>query len=372
MAKRLNNGEAGEGSGLGAADLRTVQIRALLNCFAAEERQIISQKMIWTEADLSKDTVLRFRRTVEAKNKKIEGRKAETLISAVGSLIDDGKIALDERLLPYAGMLKELLPDNERLALLDDIDFDGLIEAEHDVVADPLIRRMRLPVEMGTNRRAQLVRWLQGFWLLLRPGSELNDLTDPKALTAPGRFSISLLNIIPEEIDKHRRYNFFKLSQGGKPELGIEPFSFFGVVDPGGDRANFSGGRVANESLFSMVAFYNTDHLRRTDHMTEFGGVMMGINAATNTVVSPFHCLYLPDTANLSRDSFKQKNAALKTILGTYDRDAIWNQIAEHWVIQRKDEKESKTAFEERRKAAKETLEAQLDSFIRRFSFTRL
>lgn len=350
---------------------------SLLDAFA-KERTIVTQEAIYTRAGIAKDTLARFRKELDERTSETSLQKTASKIwQALDGLISDGVVEINEDLRPYLSLLKALFPDNAVLRKVDAYDLSVLSTNDGAVVKDELIRRMRLPIELNDPSRDVLLTRLQGFWFLLRPGSDPQKLSAENVDEPSRRISLALLNIVPSAVDKHRDYAFFKLNQG----RGSNAFNFNGVVDPKGDTAHFVGGRPSNNALFAMVAFYNTDELDEPeDHLAEFSGVMLGLNSQTDNVASPFVCVYLPGSAALRGQAFDDKNKDLKKILGTMDRDKVWAKVEPflHPNAQPGEEKSGPSGNDQTDKPSEvvevlteEELDERLDTFTRRYSFTR-
>ncbi|MEL6857178.1 MAG: hypothetical protein AAFO74_02250 [Pseudomonadota bacterium] len=306
------------------SEIQITWLRLLLDAFAVE-KSIVTQETIFNRAKLSKDTLSRFRNVVDRKSKVALQKTALRIYRAIESLITEGKIAINAEIVPYISILQALYPDNEVLKTIDKVDLSMFQNRENLVGIDESVRKARLPVEFNSHKSSQLMSALSGAWLLLKPSnagvSQDNGQTidDPKQ-----QISVGLLNVIPQEVDRHSRYGFFKLYQGSRSfRMTIE-----GVVDPNGDEAHFVGGRASNQSLFAMKAFYNIDGLGRDEHLSEFSGVMLGFDSEGRSIAAPLICFYLADASERYQIDGSVFNDLRNNILQTVSREQLWDRIS--------------------------------------------
>lgn len=302
-----------------AAEL--AKLRTILHTFK-KYRDAPSQKVLAGYADFSEDTLQRFLNPDGVRKKKdgVETEKKETtpaklnpdliaeqaraILNGMDQMIVEGRFAVTPSIMTVLPFLVEFFPHHEKALMRKEGENDvPIVPSNARIVLDPAIHQTKLPYYGAADTlQASAIRALEGFWYILRPASQPDK--DAESLSTL-KLSLSLMRIIPRDVETANGYPVFKMRQAGNTSKDdAHPFDFSGVISPGGKRAVFVGREADEDKFFAMIAKYRLPKVRAdvSGHLNYIEGTMLGITSELQSVGAPFVAFYIPGTDSIDPD----------------------------------------------------------------------
>lgn len=322
-------------------------LRVILHSFATANAAPAQKAIVDASgAEMGTDVITRFldpdgvgnKKHPENENKKQPKtiqRYARTIMKGLRTLIETDQLIISSELEKIRPGLIALFPDLTKLSAAKELPApQALSDMPQDVrvMLDQLVWSTNLPRNRPSDDvMSDAMLLLQGFWFILRPASSAHV---NGADAGMHQVSLSLLRIVPQVIERTHRYPIFKMRQAGNSNKhNTQPFTFGGVLSPSLGEALFVGRWRDKDRFFAMVADYTTDDLHpRRDHLQLMSGSMLGITSDTDHVGAPFVGVFIPNTAEIAEQDFKELEGRYAQCVNTVGLDTARKHLEDAGV----------------------------------------